>query len=435
MADIPALPEVGSTGWGPIISEALTDINDEQETGRLSESALSDTIGAQIETDGSAANHAVVAVVDDKAPSAASTAIDALITSGSVPASEMIDEDEFSVRFDDSAEPFVAFRELDESQGWGFAVIGNDDKVVFGQRTDGTWYPPSLTPSTLTPIVRWGDSLTANAAVSAAQLSTALGGRPVFTNGIGGQTSQQIAARNGGVPTRVTVTGGIIPASGSVGMTLTIKLRSDSTGSYPIVVAGVSGQFQAADSSPSLVGTFTRDVAGLPAVVPAGTPATTGYPYRNYWPILWAGRNNFKNTGDSDQIVSDLRGMLEWSTQREHALILSIPPWVGEEDGNGAAPRTSYRDKLDLANSSIRDAFPREYVDTSVRLRNADVITATGNTPTTQDLADIANGLTPTTFRTGSDGVTVDDGHLGPIGYTALYTIIAEIYKSRGWNS
>ncbi|MDT0211250.1 hypothetical protein [Curtobacterium sp. BRD11] len=319
---------------------------------------------------------------------------------------------------------------------WDVAVGYRDSsgraRILIGRRKDGTFYPDlgsgggGTTPTDKPAIVRWGDSLTANSSSSAADLSTRLGGRTIVTQGIGGQTSPQIAARQGGTPARATVTGGLIPASGSVAVTLSERLRSDTTTSTPVVIAGVAGSFVATDSTAYLAGTFTRTTAGLPAVVPPGTPVQTGYEYRDMWPILWYGRNSFTSDAAQAQIVSDLRGSLEWNYHREHALILSIPPWVGEETGS------SGRARLDAANAAIRDAFPREFVDTSARLRNADVITASGNTPTQQDLTDIANGLTPTVFRTGSNG-TVDNGHLGPAGYIALNMIINEIYTARGW--
>ncbi|WIB25436.1 hypothetical protein [Curtobacterium sp. MCSS17_015] len=325
---------------------------------------------------------------------------------------------------------------------WDVALGYRDDtgaaRILIGRRKDGTWYPEEFGGTGggtgTTPIVRWGDSLTANSESSAAQLSALLNNRTVVTQGIGGQTSQAIAARNGGVPTRVTVTGGVIPASGSVTMRLTVRLRSDLTGSTPLVVAGVAGTFVATDSSDYLTGTFTRTKAGMPAVVPNGEPAQTGYDYRDMWPIYWYGRNNFKQTdtvGRTDfpeRIVADIRGSLEWNNCRDRALVLSIPPWVGEESGKGI------RAKLDEANAALRDAFPREYVDTAARLRNADVIRATGNTPTDQDLADISNGLTPTVFRLHNSDGSVDAGHFGSVGYQALYMVIAEIYAARGWN-
>ncbi|PZE66885.1 hypothetical protein [Curtobacterium sp. MCBD17_021] len=316
---------------------------------------------------------------------------------------------------------------------WDFAIGYRDPqgvgRVALGRRKDGTWYPDRLNvgATTLPSIVQHGDSLSANWGKQAADLSTRLGNRTLVNQGIGGQTSLQIAARQGGAPTRATVAGGVIPASGSVSVTLSVALRSDTNVPSNVVIAGVAGTFVATDASNYLTGTFTRKAAGLPAVAPAGSPVQTGYEYRDMWPIYWYGRNNFKDQNGAAQIVSDLRGSLEWNQHRAHALILSIPPWAGEE--NGLAIRTI----LDNTNAAIRDAFPREFVDTAARLRSADVITATGNTPTAQDLTDIANGLTPTVFRlTNADG-SVDPGHLGPVGYTALNMIVNEIYTSRGW--
>ncbi|WP_196259686.1 SGNH/GDSL hydrolase family protein [Pelagibacterium limicola] len=68
-------------------------------------------------------------------------------------------------------------------------------------------------------VVAWGDSLTRGAGVSGdafrypVRLSAMLGGRTVVNRGIGGQTSTQIAARQGGVPILVTLDGDAIPAS------------------------------------------------------------------------------------------------------------------------------------------------------------------------------------------------------------------------------
>jgi hypothetical protein len=315
-------------------------------------------------------------------------------------------------------------------QAFGYRDSTGAARVFIGRRKNGTYYPDALNGggsggSSTASVVRWGDSLTANSADSSPDLASRLG-RAVVVQGIGGQLSQSIAARQGGVPSRATVQGGIIPASGSVTVTLTVPIRSDVTITFPVTIAGVAGTFIATDSAGYLTGTFTRTTAGLPAVVPDGTPVQTGFPYRDMWPIYWYGRNNIKTAGAAAQIISDLRGSLEWNNRRDHALILSIPPFVGEEVG------TTIRTTLDGINAAIRDAFPREFVDLSARLRNPDVITATGNTPTQQDLTDIANGLTPTVFRTGSSG-NVDAGHFGPTGYLAINMLLAEIYTSRGW--
>lgn len=72
------------------------------------------------------------------------------------------------------------------------------------------------------PIAAWGDSLTAGAGASsaayrypAAAAALFVPHRRVFAHGVGGQTSTQIAARQGGVPILLTLEGDEIPALGA----------------------------------------------------------------------------------------------------------------------------------------------------------------------------------------------------------------------------
>lgn len=316
---------------------------------------------------------------------------------------------------------------LERNQGWIWAIMYQDGEVAVGLRNDGTIYPGDADAGKKAPIVNFGDSLSAGWASSQPALGIKLG-RQISNQGIGGQTSVQISARQGGRPTMVTVTGGVIPATGSVPVALSKALRSDSTTSVPGVLAGVAGLIKA-DASPYLTGVFTRSTAGFEVQLPVsadGTPHPvpfqTGFAFRNHWPIFWVGRNNFKGENDAAQIVADLTGMMAWigDDARQHALILSIPPWVGEEF-------TGSRGRLDLANNAIRDAFPTAYVDTSAMLRSAAMLTAVGIAPTAEDLTNIANGLTPASFRS-------DSGHLNAKGYEALNLITEMIYTSKGWN-
>lgn len=309
-------------------------------------------------------------------------------------------------------------------------AITGEVRVLSGVKNDGTHWPSLVQlekeagrSDRTKPIIRWGDSLTANSGASAAALSALLG-RPIVTQGIGGQDSREISARQGGVPSRVTVTGGVIPASGSVEITLTQKLRSSAT-AWKGVISGVAGSFTPTNLTSYLVGTFTRDTAGIPVKVPSGTPFQTGYDYRAHWPIIWLGRNNFKLSTDAAQIASDLAGMLAWCTAdaREHALVYSIPPWPGEYVGG---PYANERARLDQANAAIRDVAPTAFVDTSAILRNLDVLTAVGITPTADDIAAVANDATPPSFQTA-------DGHFNDKGYEALYIATDMIYAARGW--
>ncbi|MDB5690281.1 MAG: hypothetical protein JWL91_2157, partial [Sphingomonas bacterium] len=100
--------------------------------------------------------------------------------------------------------------------------------------------------------------------------------------GIGAQWTQQIAARFGAEPVNATVTGGSIPASGSVTVSLDLDfLRVNSDNNYiacRCIIAGVPGSLvRYGPVSPAagvLVYTFTRDVAGA-AVQAAGTVPLT----------------------------------------------------------------------------------------------------------------------------------------------------------------
>src|SRR5690606_37503257 len=65
----------------------------------------------------------------------------------------------------------------------------------------------------LPSIVCWGDSLTTS---SYPRFLAKLTGRTVTNRGVGGNTSAQIAARQGGRPTYVKLAGGRIPTSGAV---------------------------------------------------------------------------------------------------------------------------------------------------------------------------------------------------------------------------
>jgi hypothetical protein len=314
---------------------------------------------------------------------------------------------------------------LRDDQGWRFAFAFDNDEVAFGQRTDGTFFPDSLggaAPQAPTPVTIHGDSLTAGWASATSGLS-ALIGRAVTARGNGGLRSFWIAARQGGQPLRVTVPGdGTIPASGPVTVSIAyVPIVGTTKGgvasmSLDGVLAGVPGALAIVDETTA---TFTRHRAGRVTPVSAGSPFATGFDAREAYPIFWAGRNNFKLAGDDVQIVNDVRAMLAWTKHPDKALVLSIPPWGGEENGSGG------RANLDRANNALAAAFPAIYEDTASRLRSRALLEAVGVTPTDEDIDNIANGLTPASFRS-------DAGHLNAKGYEALNLLVADIYTSRG---
>lgn len=94
----------------------------------------------------------------------------------------------------------------------------------------------------LPAISLFGDSMIADAATGIApELSAALPTRTIYKQGIGGQDALQVAARMGAIPITISVTGNIIPSTGSVTCTPNIDLlrRSGGIATCKVMVQGV----------------------------------------------------------------------------------------------------------------------------------------------------------------------------------------------------
>jgi hypothetical protein len=124
--------------------------------------------------------------------------------------------------------------------------------------------PTAPLESVSTTIDMWGDSLTMADGV-AARLRALLPGVTVTNRGVSGQTAGQIAARQGGVHSRLTVTADTIPASGPVAVTARTESLLAQTG-YPVRsetgrLSGVAGTLTNGTVG-SIAYTFTRTTAG-----------------------------------------------------------------------------------------------------------------------------------------------------------------------------
>ncbi|OGL23165.1 hypothetical protein A2791_05815 [Candidatus Saccharibacteria bacterium RIFCSPHIGHO2_01_FULL_46_30] len=284
-------------------------------------------------------------------------------------------------------------------------------------------------PVTAIPIVRWGDSLTANWSTRLAPLLAAIG-RTGLDNqgfGIGSQKSDQIAARQGGAPARVVTDITIPAASTPVALTPNIDILQGtavavgSTRSLSVSLMGVKGTLTATNPGTTpWTYTFTRSTPGYAINVAASTPIQTGFEYHDHLPIIWTGRNSTLLPGAVTAIPALIESMLKNTRQRDRALVLSIPPINTEV--TGSANRTT----LDAVNAAIRDAFASNFVDVAAWVRDPNVITALGYTLTGQDTTDIANGVTPSQLRT-------DTLHLNDAGYNVLNAAIEHEFKSRGY--
>lgn len=317
-----------------------------------------------------------------------------------------------------------SFVKLPEETGWSWAIMGTNRRVFVGQRTDGTLYgmyePPIELPDKLVIV---GDSLSAGWLQYLPGLIASLGGREVTTIGIGGQTSPQIAARQGGKPALLTVSGNTIPASGSVAVTAwstnLLQITSDGTRSIVGQLCGIPGTLTATRTAgPTYSYTFSRTAAGVATPCPASSPFQCGHGDIGKIPIICIGRNNISDTPES--IVAQAKAIFDYSGTGK-GLVLSIPP----KDVEINTP-TSDRAKVDAINTALRDAFSPYWVDWAAYLRSSDTLASVGITATATDLQNISDGVTPLSFRS-------DELHLNAKAYEAATNLISQHIISKGW--
>jgi len=326
---------------------------------------------------------------------------------------------------------------LDDSQGWAFAIYyAGTKEVAFGIRTDGTMYPQLVAPAVpATGVTIHGDSLAAGwAAYNATGELATLTGRAVTVDGIGGQRTVQVAARQGGAPTLLTVAGDLIPASGSVAVTAwSVDLLAPPTAGFSTIVGslgGVKGTLRGGRNTGDTVNTytFTRTTTGAAMPVPPGTPFSTGTPAQKTIPVFIQGRNDIGSGAIGGgygfrtplaEILASIEKELSFSPNRGRAILLAPLPTTDERNrpADGSHP-------YDQLVTAMRTTFPAHFADWGAYLRSDAAFAAAGITKTAQDIQDIADGVTPSSFRG-------DSVHPQATGYKASNAFLAAIITSR----
>jgi hypothetical protein len=280
-------------------------------------------------------------------------------------------------------------------------------------------------PSATVPLVLWGDSMTAAGSGYGDKLA-AEAGVAVRIQGIGGQGTPSISARQGGYPSFATFPNDTIPASGAATVTVSTIVYSSSSGtgtsSGHVTISGVPGTL--ARDNATNVHTFTRDAAGTAVWSPPTSPIITDEATLNRGQIavIWSGRNSFKTMTPED-IVFHISQMVAYMTAgKKNFLVLEIAP----TDAEVSSPSpTADRVKLDTLNALLLKTFPHNFLPVARYLRGP-ALADMGLTPTAQDTTDIANGVTPTSLR----GDTL---HLNSTGNTAAARFVSNTLKAKGW--
>lgn len=305
------------------------------------------------------------------------------------------------------------------------AVIGeNYRSTVLGEAAQAAPTLPAPRFSDPKTWTHYGDSLTELGSPAAL---AALTGYTHHNAGISGNTAYQIAARAGATLYQVQIDAPAIPANGgSVAITghAPAPMQMKHTATYPGELAGVPGylkwengvyRFYSQGDAPKPVAGWLTFTPGL--YVKGRTGTAEGHSL-----IIGAGRNDLNLGIAVENTIVNIRKVIEASAATiPNYLVWEIPPWRTEPIG------TTARTKYEAWNNALEAAFPGNFVRVAQWLRTEAAFTAIGMTPTDQDRADMAAGLTPLTFRRDNDG------HLNADGNRAWAVYMKSEMEKRGW--
>ncbi len=261
-------------------------------------------------------------------------------------------------------------------------------------------------------IIAWGDSWTSGVGavegMSFPDQLQALTGRPVFNGGVSGQTSDQIAARQGGAPALLTLPGDTLPGSGRV----VIQDQS----SFPVSAEGpawITGTLYGIHGTLSFNGAliFQSDESGAPFTVPPASPFNPDtFGSRSEINVFWMGSNNFY---DRAGVQADVALSVAFLSTRKF-IVLGLLNAGSEPSGS-----QSYQEITQL-NADFAAAYPNNFID----MRRILVDSYDPSSP--QDVQDHSNDVPPSTLRN-------DDQHPNEAGYAVIARTVARFIGTKGW--
>lgn len=267
----------------------------------------------------------------------------------------------------------------------------------------------------------WGDSLTANVGASSAAAgypyvvaNSGPRGRSFYMGGVGGNTSTQIAVRQGAVATTATISGGQIPASGGVTVTFPGGYEP-ATAQGPFIgaqgVIGIYGTISGVYGQVTYSGgvyTFTRSFAGSVVNVSSAQFVPDVSFSAGATQLIWAGRNNFSN---SVQVQSDIAAMAANTSGRY--LVLSIITSSTDSAGDIAS--------INALNTALSSTYGARYSDV------LSVLVAQG--------APTGGYPDPTAYAAGypPSGLVNGPPHLNDAGYAFVAATVYAKIAANNW--
>lgn len=309
---------------------------------------------------------------------------------------------------------------------------------------------PDMTPHAYIArkkIVGWGHSFINNGAFL--NRLHALTGLPTYNFGLSGQTSDAIAARQGGAPAYYAPVGGVIPESGVVTLTPAVPGPCRSLAApvnLSCRLAGVDGTF-AWDGTNA---TFTRQAAGnavaVAVLVPlyvypittvnvsGSIPAGTLYEeHDECMNLIWPGRNNLNQT---DLIMENVDSIAKYLKNIGQKFLL-LAEFNSSAEPTGS---TGFNQMTEL-NHRYQDKYPDFYCGIgNVDIRQNFINHA--NPASAGYMEDVASGLTPRSLRYDplhpSQQINGSGGSLTPelaldYGANVNATFTCDVFNNKGW--
>lgn len=305
--------------------------------------------------------------------------------------------------------------------GEKFAVVDKFDRVLLSDipaaAKEDNAYPS-------TDWAHWGDSMTDDAVLGADAWVTklsALTGKSHYNGGWYQQTSNQIAARAGGLPALVTLAGNATAATGPstisaiankpVLVSGTRFVRGTLAGIPGVIREQTAGALQFLADSPG-----AYPVPASTKFLPTDATANAGRTV-----TIWPGRNDVPLQTDIQTVVAAVRATIDYLTPRvKRVILMEVVPAKFDTQ--------ALKDYTAQLNAAYQAAFPAYFLKIATWLRTQAAADAAGITFTAQDNTDISNGITPESFRLPGDST-----HINAAGCIAVAYRVHLEAKNRGW--
>ncbi|WP_417372728.1 SGNH/GDSL hydrolase family protein [Glutamicibacter protophormiae] len=262
----------------------------------------------------------------------------------------------------------------------------------------------------------------------ATKLITLLGGSVTGTNlGLSGYTVDEEALRVGALQPELTVSGGSIPASGSVSVTMSTVIgwrTANRSLSFVGTIAGVPGTLARASDGTY---TFTRTTTGDAVSVSSGVKFVSEHNAHSGEIIMvLLGRNDVSlgikasDATVAEHVVAGITRIVQWQSRDiSKVLVLSVTN-AKDEIRDTAGYKT-----VKAINDQLSELYGPRFLDIRTALVH-DSLAAMGIAPTSGDLTAMANDAPPPSI--------MDDGtHWSREGHTFVAQLVHKYLTDREW--